>query len=98
MLTEPGKLTIAGAPEGVDALVLGELAEARHGRHFLHVARDDAALGRMAESLAFFAPGLEVLSLPAWDCLPYDRVSPNPEIVSRRIDTLTKLACTPRPE
>ena len=90
MLTKPGKLTIAGAPYGVDALVLGELAEETRGRHFLHVARDDAALGRMVEALAFFAPGLEVLSLPAWDCLPYDRVSPNPEIVSRRIETLRR--------
>ena len=97
MLTEPGKVTIAGAPDGVDAQVLGELAEATRGRHVLHVARDDAAMGRMAESLAFFASGLEVLTLPAWDCLPYDRVSPNPEIVSRRIATLTELARTPRP-
>ena len=98
MLTEPGQVTIAGAPEGVDALLLGELALGASARQFLHVARDDAAMGRMAEGLAFFAPGLEVLSLPAWDCLPYDRVSPNGEIVSRRIDTLTKLARTPRPE
>ncbi|HKO09883.1 MAG TPA: CarD family transcriptional regulator, partial [Alphaproteobacteria bacterium] len=98
MLTEPGQVTIAGAPEGVDALLLGELAEGSRARQFLHVARDDAAMGRMAEGLAFFAPGLEVLSLPAWDCLPYDRVSPNGEIVSRRIDTLTKLARAPRPE
>ena len=98
MLTEPGQVTIAGAPEGVDALLLGELAEGASPRQFLHVARDDAAMGRMAEGLAFFAPALEVLSLPAWDCLPYDRVSPNGEIVSRRIDTLTKLARTPRPE
>ncbi|MGO8865613.1 MAG: transcription-repair coupling factor [Alphaproteobacteria bacterium] len=98
MLTEPGQVTIAGAPEGVDALLLGELAEGASARQLLHVARDDAAMGRMAEGLAFFAPGLEVLSLPAWDCLPYDRVSPNGEIVSRRIDTLTKLARTPRPE
>ena len=26
----------------------------------------------------FFAPLLEVMNLPAWDCLPYDRVSPQP--------------------
>ena len=39
-----------------------------------------------------FIPSLNVLTFPAWDCLPYDRVSPNGEIVSRRIDTLTRLA------
>ncbi len=41
---------------------------------------------------AFFHPELDALTFPAWDCLPYDRVSPNGEIVSRRIDTLTRLA------
>ena len=46
-------------------------------------ARDDSRMARLAEALAFFAPDAEVLRFPAWDCLPYDRVSPNPELVSR---------------
>ena len=50
---------------------------------------------QLAEALAFFAPEIERIELPAWDCLPYDRVSPNPEIVSRRIDTLSRLASEP---
>jgi transcription-repair coupling factor (superfamily II helicase) len=33
-----------------------------------------------------------VLDFPAWDCLPYDRVSPNPEISARRMATLAVLA------
>ncbi|MCC7426067.1 MAG: transcription-repair coupling factor [Alphaproteobacteria bacterium] len=57
----------------------------------LHVARDDARMARMAEALAVFAPGVATLQFPAWDCLPYDRVSPHPEILARRIDTLTRL-------
>ena len=48
-------------------------------------------MARLAEALAFFAPEIEVLRFPAWDCLPYDRVSPNPEIVSERIATLARL-------
>lgn len=58
----------------------------------LVVARDDVRLSRLAEGLAFFAPQVAVHELPAWDCLPYDRVSPNPQIVARRIDTLSALA------
>ena len=59
---------------------------------WLHVCRDDGRMARFAAALAFFHPELNVLSFPAWDCLPYDRVSPNAEIVSRRIDMLTRLA------
>ena len=57
----------------------------------LHIALDDAHLARLAEALRFFAPEIEVVSFPAWDCLPYDRVSPNGEIVAQRIDALTRL-------
>ncbi|WP_048861919.1 transcription-repair coupling factor, partial [Acidisphaera rubrifaciens] len=56
-----------------------------------HVARDDARMARMAEALGFFAPDAEVVRFPAWDCLPYDRVAPNPAIVAERIATLARL-------
>jgi transcription-repair coupling factor (superfamily II helicase) len=57
----------------------------------IHVARDDKRLAALRAALAFFAPDLAVLEFPAWDCLPYDRVSPNPEIVARRMATLAAL-------
>ncbi len=95
ILTRPGRLTIAGAPEGYDAVLLGRFAAARGA--VLHVARDDARAARLAEALAFFAPGVEVVVFPAWDCLPYDRVSPHTEIVARRIDALARLATAASP-
>jgi transcription-repair coupling factor (superfamily II helicase) len=84
-----GRVTVAGAPEGVDALVLARRALAGP---VLHIARDDARMAELAELAAFFAPGLDIIAMPAWDCLPYDRVSPNREIAARRIDALTRLA------
>ena len=82
--------TVYGAPEGYEALLLAR-RRAEHKGPVLHVARDDSRMARLAESLAFFAPSVETLRFPAWDCLPYDRVSPNPEIVSERITTLARL-------
>src|SRR5215469_9622492 len=87
----PREVTLFGAPEGYDAAAIGDLVAGR----WLHVCRDDGRMARFAAALAFFHPELEVLTFPAWDCLPYDRVSPNGEIVSRRIDTLTRLATAP---
>ncbi|MBI1205706.1 MAG: transcription-repair coupling factor [Azospirillum sp.] len=92
-----GRLTIGGAPEGYDARLLVGLAERAGAAGVVHVALDDARAARLAEAVAFFAPAVEVLAFPAWDCLPYDRVSPNGAIVSRRIDTLTRLLQTPPP-
>ena len=87
----PGAVTIGGAPEGWDAKLLADLVE-RAGGPVIHVARDDARAAALAEALGVFAPGLPVMTLPAWDCLPYDRVSPNPEISAARMATLAALA------
>ena len=87
----PGRRTLGGVPEGYDAKVLAALADKRAGP-LLHVARDDARLAALEQGLAFFAPGMRLVSLPAWDCMPYDRVSPNGEVVSRRIAAMSDIA------
>ena len=58
----------------------------------IHVARDDKRAEAMAQALAFAAPEVTVLRFPAWDCLPFDRVSPNPDISAARMATLAALA------
>lgn len=83
------KITLGGAPEGFDAqLVLDEVGRAGS---VLHVARDDKRLAAMRAALAFHDPGLPVFSFPAWDCLPYDRVSPNADLSAARMATLAAL-------
>ena len=89
--------TIAGLPEGADALVLAELARATGGADILHVARDGQRLERLQDGLRFFNPEREVLVFPAWDCLPYDRMSPHPDIVAERLETLSRLAAPKAP-
>ena len=89
---KPGRWTLAGLPEGADALALAELARTTGGQDILHVARDGQRLERLQDGLRFFAPEREVLVFPAWDCLPYDRLSPHPDIVAERLETLARLA------
>ncbi|MBI5163335.1 MAG: transcription-repair coupling factor [Magnetospirillum sp.] len=76
----------------MDALVIADLARAAIAPEVLVVARDDGRMAILAETLAFFAPDIEVLEFPGWDCVPYDRVSPNVDLLARRIDTLSRLA------
>lgn len=83
-------ILLGGAPEGFDARLLSrELAK---GQPVIHIARDDKRAEAMRAALAVMAPDAVVLDLPAWDCLPYDRVSPNPDISARRMATLAALA------
>ena len=95
----PGEEMILGAPDGYDAAVLARLADeatAVHGspQTLLHIAADDRRLEQLETGLAFFAPKTRVITVPAWDTVPYDRVGPDSEIVSRRMAGLARLTGT----
>ena len=92
-----GTIIAAGVPEGYDAFLLGAIAgrlpvDTEYPQAILHIARDGQRLEALKAQIEFFAPGIEVISFPAWDCVPYDRVSPDPEVESRRIATLARVA------
>ncbi|OYV25296.1 MAG: transcription-repair coupling factor, partial [Acidocella sp. 20-63-7] len=87
-------IPVYGVPEGVDALALVRRLGEQDGP-VLHISRDDTRLAALAEEIGFFGPEIEVISLPAWDCLPYDRVSPNGAIIAERIAALSRLQASP---
>ena len=86
------RIMIAGAPEGYDAFVLGGLVAAGKAETVLHIALTIRGWPGLRRRWPFSHPGVEAVVFPAWDCLPYDRVSPHVEIVARRVDALAKLA------
>ena len=89
-MTTGDKIIVGGAPEGFDAkLILNEVA--RSEGPVCHVARDDKRMVATAAALRFFAPDMPVITFPGWDCLPYDRVSPNADIAATRMATLAGL-------
>lgn len=86
---EPQNHLLAGVPDSYSALVLA--GEAGQAGDVLHICRDDMRLAALAAELAFFAPDIDVLLFPAWETVPYDRVSPNTDIVAKRLETLSRL-------
>jgi len=88
---DPGRLDLVGAPEGFDALVMADIVRARKGLT-VFVARDGTRLSAFAEAFRFFAPQVEVLTFPAWDCLPYDRIGPSAGVAAQRMTTLSRLS------
>jgi transcription-repair coupling factor (superfamily II helicase) len=91
-------LTLAHVVDGVEGLVISDMARAVAARteapatSLLVVARDGPRMAALAKAIGFFAPDIEVQEFPAWDCLPYDRVSPHAETLAQRMTTLSRLA------
>jgi transcription-repair coupling factor (superfamily II helicase) len=88
-------ITLAGAPAGFMPWLAADLARAAprkgNGGRAVFVAPDEGAMRALADAAAYFAPELEVLAFPAWDCLPYDRSSPSLRATSERLATLHAL-------
>jgi len=87
----PGRVTLAGAVEGHDARLVAEVAQRLKNKPVLFVALDDMRAASMSDALGFFAPHCEVVQFPAWDCLPYDRISPHSDVSSARLSALSRL-------
>ncbi len=92
-----GHVTLAQVPDGFDGFVVADLARAlakgaERPATLVHVAREGQRAQGFRDAVAFAAPDIEVLEFPAWDCQPYDRVSPNAAIAARRMLVLSRLA------
>ncbi|MEH3037200.1 MAG: transcription-repair coupling factor [Sphingomonas adhaesiva] len=87
-------LTLSGVPGGFLPSLLADLARAAATRA-VFVASDEAQMRAVAATAPYFAPELEVVQLPAWDCLPYDRASPTLRVMAERIGALHRLQQKP---
>ena len=98
-LLAPGRaLTLSNVAEGAEGLVVSDLARAIAARpkksaiSLAVVCRDGPRMQQLARALEFFAADLPVLQFPAWDCQPYDRVSPHGGVLAQRLTTLARLS------
>ncbi|WP_230293395.1 transcription-repair coupling factor [Croceicoccus sp. Ery5] len=88
-------LVLSSLARGALPLVLSDLARAARGTgnaaRAVFVAPDEQAMQAIADAAPFFAPELDVIEFPAWDCLPYDRSSPALSVSARRLAALQAL-------
>ena len=93
LLTPGHVLTLANVAEGAEGLVISDLARSVAARakppviSLAVVCRDGPRMQQLARALDFFAPDLPVMQFPAWDCQPYDRVSPHGAVLAQRLTT-----------
>ena len=84
-------LMLGGAPAGYQPWLMADLARAAKGRA-VFIAPDEGAARGLVDAAGYFAPELETIFFPAWDCLPYDRASPSLRVSADRVAALAALA------
>jgi transcription-repair coupling factor (superfamily II helicase) len=88
-------LTLASIARGAQPLVMADFARAAKTRA-VFIAPDEAAMRSVSDAVRFFAPEVEIIEFPAWDCLPYDRASPALSVSARRLAALHRLQQVPQ--
>ena len=98
-IPSPGNpLVCAQVPEAMDGLVLAQFLQTYPKQNFLHIVRNESRMVQIQDFLAFTGVPHEVMAFPAWDCLPYDRVSPQTEVMAQRMKVLGQLSHSKKPQ
>ena len=84
-------IILSSLPEAADAIEIAKISQETSSA-VLYVALDDRRMSAIARDLSFFAPSIKTIQIPAWDCLPYDRISPSMHIANLRTESLCELA------
>jgi len=88
-LPPPGQRLKLPRPAGsADSLILAGLAATGKKQRVLILAQTAQEASRLAEEIAWFDPTLSVSTFPDWETLPYDPLSPHPDLVSNRLSAL----------
>ncbi len=80
-----------GVPEDMTSLMLARLSAEQKRPQILVCAESSQCL-KFKSQLNFYMPQADVHVFPAWDCLPYDRVSPQRDVMASRLSVLARLA------
>nr|MCH9845781.1 hypothetical protein [Alphaproteobacteria bacterium] len=80
-------------PNGYMGRAIYRMLQQKKNQKLLLILSDDMAMQRMAQQLEFwqFKAAKDYVLLPAWDCLPYDRVSPHYNLIAARLAALAKI-------
>lgn len=84
-----------GVVDGLDAPLLagllGKRAAAGHPAALLAVVPTGRRAETVAQAMSAYVPDAEVLTFPAWETLPHERLSPSPDTVGQRLQTLRRI-------
>lgn len=93
------KVTVAGVPSSAQSYFLAHSLKSAGPlqRSIVYLLESEEDLSAFRDALASFLPSIAPPALfPAWDCLPYDKVSPSSTLMGQRLYALSSLAASPR--
>jgi transcription-repair coupling factor (superfamily II helicase) len=83
--------SFGGIPEGYIPFFLVDALKHDKKKAHIFVAHSAKQAQTVYAQIKAIKKGIKVFHLPGWDCLPYDRVGPSQDIITKRIQTFIDL-------
>lgn len=83
------KQKIYSVPLGIEFSVLSSLFAEYD--FITYITHNEANISLLIRTANFFIPNIEIITMPIWDIIPYDRVSPSNKVMVSRLESLAKL-------
>ena len=85
---------VVAVGEAARAFTIAALAQLRGRRPLVVACPTGSDAGHLYDDLVQFMPAGEVALFPAWETLPFERVSPNCETMGKRLEVLWRIKNT----
>ena len=87
---------LVAVPESARAVSIAALAQLSDRRPLVVACPTGTDAGQLYDDLCQYMPDGDVVLFPAWETLPFERVSPSVETMGRRLEVLWRLQSTER--
>lgn len=87
------KISMGNVHGAANGLIVTQVARTSDST-LLIIVKDMLSAERLLDEIRFFDPELSALIFPDWETLPFDSFSPHQDIISQRLQTLSRLTTT----
>jgi len=89
---KPGLTLLTNVAPSSEIIFIHNMIHHQPNHDILVVVESEQKLQQLQRALSYVVIDRGILVIPAWDCLPYDRVSPRHDIQAQRMAVLSQLA------
>ena len=85
---------LTNVSDGSKAYILSQIYKNFHKKNkdcLIFITNNNNNISSISRSIKFLYKNVNIIEFPEWDCIPYDRISPSKEVVSKRINALNNL-------
>lgn len=84
----------SGIAVGFEPFVIRDILTSQEASCLFYITPNEERAVQLTAQLKVVLPTIATYHLPAWDCLPYDRIGPSQDVLTQRMQVLSAVAAS----